>query len=358
MLLAFVGSVASVGTACALAIAGHAWLVLIELPPMQVNVTRGTVVETEHTVVASIVSTNGTPLVDIGDAARVTPVRSSAKSLQLLPMVETGAADAFSVTAAEISLASASHNGEPAHAAAVVDWLDRIGLTTGALQCGPSRPMPWAWPHVDADWIGHAHPTKHDCSGKHVGFLTLSQYLDADPADYLNPDGQVQKLVLAAVADRCGVDATTMSVGTDGCGAPVPAITVREFATGMAKLTDRDPIHDRVIDSISAHPWFLAGTSRFDTRLTEHLAGTGFSKIGADGVRIIVSRPHGIGIAMKAVTGSHPACAAAMFSVLESLGLVAADDFPDLASPPVKNNAGLRVGELIVQHAPDLAGLI
>ena len=53
--------------------------------------------------------------------------RSAAKPLQALPLIETGAADRFGLTAKELALACASHKGEPAHVEAVMHGLHASG---------------------------------------------------------------------------------------------------------------------------------------------------------------------------------------------------------------------------------------
>ena len=47
-----------------------------------------------------------------GDTGRIIYPRSAIKPLQALALMETGAADAFGVTEAELALATASHYGQ------------------------------------------------------------------------------------------------------------------------------------------------------------------------------------------------------------------------------------------------------
>ena len=50
-----------------------------------------------------------------GDITRAVFPRSSYKFIQAVPLVESGAADAFGLGSEEIALACASHNAEPVH---------------------------------------------------------------------------------------------------------------------------------------------------------------------------------------------------------------------------------------------------
>src|SRR4051812_35714696 len=108
--------------------------------PLTVQTTRGTVVEMESRVDAVIVDGAGRVVEAFGTVDRRLPLRSTAKPLLALALVESGAADALGVAASELTLASASHNGEDGHVAAVEAWLARLGLGEDALQCGASLP--------------------------------------------------------------------------------------------------------------------------------------------------------------------------------------------------------------------------
>jgi len=60
----------------------------------------------------------------------------------------------------------------------------------------------------------------NNCSGKHVGFLAVAIHLEADPATYLEADGEVQLLVRSAIADMTDTGFDDLGLGTDGCSAP------------------------------------------------------------------------------------------------------------------------------------------
>src|SRR3712207_6194661 len=94
--------------------------------PILVEVTRGDMVESRHRGAVAVIDGSGTMVLAIGDIEAPVYPRSAIKPLQALALVETGAADAFDVTDAEIALACASHGGEPQHVEAVERWLARI----------------------------------------------------------------------------------------------------------------------------------------------------------------------------------------------------------------------------------------
>ena len=83
---------------------------------------RGNTVESEHLL--HIAVSDGRALVaSAGDPELVTFLRSAAKPMQALPIVEDGAARRFRLTDSELALCCASHNAEPRHVRAALSIL-------------------------------------------------------------------------------------------------------------------------------------------------------------------------------------------------------------------------------------------
>src|SRR3954447_23375136 len=118
---------------------GHAELGAAETPVL-VEVTRGGIVESRHRGIAAIVDSDGHVVAHWGDFEKPVYARSAVKALQAIPLVESGAFDAFGLTDAELALACASHNGESRHTRLVSNWLERIGCTPADLECGTHPP--------------------------------------------------------------------------------------------------------------------------------------------------------------------------------------------------------------------------
>ena len=317
---------------------------------LTVQTTRGGVVELESRVNAVIVDGSGSVVEAFGTIDRRLPLRSTAKPLQALALVESGAADALGVTAAELALASASHNGEDGHATAVESWLTRLGLDENDLQCGASLPYLRS---IADDYLVHggvATRIRHNCSGKHTGFLTLSAHLGADPARYLDPAGEVQRAVLGIVAERCGMQLGDDDIVGDGCGAPCPCVTLESLARGWSTVMgDAAGSGARVRSAIAAHPWNLAGTGRFDTALIELTDGRVISKVGADGMHVAMAVDAGLVVATKAIDGSRIAAEEGLVHLLAQNGALAAEDAERLPRASVRDDAGRVVGTISVR---------
>jgi L-asparaginase II len=108
--------------------------------PVLVEVTRDGALESRHRGAFALVDTEGRVLLSAGRVETHVFPRSTIKPLQALPLIESGAADAFALTDAELALACASHNGEADHVDTVTAWLARLGLSAGNLECGGHAP--------------------------------------------------------------------------------------------------------------------------------------------------------------------------------------------------------------------------
>ena len=316
--------------------------------PLTVQTTRGAVVEMESRVNAAIVDASGRLVESFGMVGRRLPLRSTAKPLQALALVDSGAADELAMTPVELTLACASHSGEDGHVTAVASLLERLGLSEADLQCGASLPYSRA---VADEYLAHGgtpRRIRHTCSGKHAGFLALGAHLGADPVRYLDRAGGVQKAALAAVAERCGMALGDDDIVGDGCGAPCPCVTLEAVARGWATLMDDTASSTRIRTSIAAHPWYLAGTGRFDTAIAEVTAGRVLSKIGTDGMHLAMAPHADLAVAAKAVDGSRIAAEEGLVHLLVQSGALSTDEAERLPRASVLDDAGRVVGAISV----------
>jgi L-asparaginase II len=149
-----------------------------------VQVRRGPIPESVHFGAWAVATREGNLVASLGDPGLLTYPRSALKAFQALPLVESGAADAFSLTPRHLALACASHRAEPFQVELVREWLGRLDLGPEALACGP------AWPSGEADRdarvaAGEAvSPVFHNCSGKHAGLLSVCRHCHYSVHDY------------------------------------------------------------------------------------------------------------------------------------------------------------------------------
>ena len=193
--------------------------------------------ESQHLGHAVIVDAAGQVIRAWGDPDEVILPRSSAKMIQALPLVESGAADAAGLTAEHLALACASHSAADIHTDRISAWLGSIGRRDEDLRCGPQMPRNRIAAHSLIRAGNSPCQIHNNCSGKHTGFLTLARHLGAGP-EYIDADHPVQVAVREAFEDVTGMPSPGFAI--DGCSAPNFATTLTGLARAMAFFASAD----------------------------------------------------------------------------------------------------------------------
>ena len=321
-------------------------------PIPMVELWRGGLLESTHLGHAVLVDDTGQIVQAWGDPERIIFPRSSCKMIQALPLVESGAADAYGLTTAQLALSCASHQGAALHVNAARDWLAGIGLGEPDLRCGSHEPYDKA--ERDRLICDHEGPCQlhNNCSGKHSGFLTVTKHLKAGP-EYVEIDHPLQKAILAATEEVTGE--TVAGYGIDGCSAPNFAMSVAGLARAMAEFAKagaggsvRERAMQRLRDAMAAHPEYVAGEGRSCTELMRAMGGRVAIKTGAEAVFIAMIPEKKLGLAMKIEDGNSRASEAALVGILTQLGVLdAAHPMAQKRLPaPQTNCRGPTTGEL------------
>jgi L-asparaginase II len=324
-----------------------------------VAVWRGDLVESVHRGRYVVRDVRGETLDSSGDTAGYVHLRSSAKPFQALPLVFSGAADAFGLTSEELAVACASHSAEPRHLAAVRSILRKAGLSEDDLQNGIHSPR-----HAPtADRLArNGEQPRHihgNCSGKHAGMLAVCVHAGWDPAGYRDPEGPLQKLVRRTVAKLCSMEPEGVRLAGDGCSVPVFALPLENLALGFARLAaggaenfpeDLLEAVVRVRGAMREYPGMVAGTGRFDTMLME--ATDLIAKSGAEGVFAAASPVEpGWGFALKISDGASRAVAPAALAALSGRGVRVSEE---IKVQTVTDLHGVKVGKVALLAHADL----
>jgi len=322
--------------------------------PVLVEMVRGSLVESVHRGSFVVSRADGEILARSGSIDTPVYPRSAYKMMQTVPLVVSGAADAFGLTPEHLSLACASHSSEPMHTGRVSAWLEILGLTDDDLECGPhpSRHEPTR----DAMIIANEKPRRahNNCSGKHAGFLTLAKHLGAPTEGYTHLDHPVQKSVTEAIAKICRVEPAHFIPGTDGCAAPNLAMPLRNLAMGFARLAAPDDLDEDMAEAarqlsaaVAEHPLLMSGTGRACAELIEASGKRALVKVGAEGVYGGIIPELGIGIALKIDDGALRGAETAITALLVALGVLDAADeaVRKWLMPLWLNTRGKTVGE-------------
>ncbi len=244
--------------------------------PVLVNTLRGEVIENRHRGAVAVCDPDGRLVHAWGDVEALVYPRSAIKALQALPLVESGAAEHFKLSDAELALACSSHDGELRHTTTVHDWLIRLELDEEALECGPHPPSnakAAAALILDQVEPGRIH---NNCSGKHTGMLTTACFLGEETRGYIEREHPTQQRWMDTLGEMADLDMNRLPWSRDGCGIPVIAMPLKAMATAFARIAVPDDLAavrgsaiDRITAAIAAHPFMVAGTGRLATVIME-----------------------------------------------------------------------------------------
>ncbi|QFT64741.1 asparaginase [Roseivivax sp. THAF30] len=316
------------------------------------EVWRGPIAESVHFGHVVIAGPDGEVEAAWGDPDATILPRSSAKMIQALPLVASGAANARGLGPEQLALACASHQGAPLHVAKVAEWLTAEGFDEAEMRCGPepSRDKNLRFEMIrDGKSPSQLH---NNCSGKHAGFLTLAAQLGGG-AEYVEPEHPVQ--IAARDAFEVVTDRESPGFGIDGCSAPNFATTMSAMARAMSWFATAHRREDtlsragvRLREAMMAHPLLVAGEGRACTLLMQAAKEPVALKTGAEGFFIAILPERGQGIAIKAQDGATRAAECAIAAVLVRMGVLDADhrDVARFLSPQITNRRGIVTGSI------------
>ncbi|WP_329252704.1 asparaginase [Streptomyces sp. NBC_01478] len=284
-------------------------------PPVLAEVVRSGFVESRHRGSLVILAPDGSVERSLGDTTTPVFPRSSNKPMQAAGVLHAG----LDLTGERLAIAAASHSGELFHRDLVRRLLAEHGLDAGQLQCPPDLPLD---PVEQETYLASGAVRDRiamNCSGKHTAMLAASALRGWPLDSYLDPEHPLQKLIHRVVEKVSGEQVA--AVGTDGCGAPLMAISL----TGLARayrtfvLSTPGTPERRVADAMRTHPEYVAGTRRPDTHLMRAVPGL-LSKMGAEAVQA-VALPDGRALAFKVEDGAGRALGPVLGRALDLMGV-------------------------------------
>ncbi|MFI8631333.1 asparaginase [Microbacterium sp. NPDC077663] len=305
-------------------------------------VERSGFIESRHAGSAIVLDPDGGVLSALGAVDSPILPRSTLKPMQALASVSAGA----TLEGPHLAVATASHSGTDRHVALVTDILNAAGLAEDALQCPPSWPGdPVTRDEMTRELIGPQR-VRMNCSGKHAAMLLACQASGWDIATYLDPQHPLQVHTREVIERLTGTKIT--ATATDGCGAPVHAMTLTALARALHRIgasseTSPFALHrsaGALVRAVRENPWVIQGPGQPDSIVTERLGV--FAKHGAEGVMAMIA-PNGTTVALKMLDGSTRAGAVTALTLLVRAGaLKAADVARTLADLPLTVTGGGR----------------
>jgi L-asparaginase II len=281
------------------------------------RVVRSDFVESRHLGAAAVVDAGGALVASLGDARALIYPRSTMKPLQTIAVLRAGAP----LDGPRLVLATASHAGGPEHLEVVRSILELGGLSPDDLQC----PVDWPLARSNANRLVHEGlgPSRMhmNCSGKHAAFLLACVTNGWSTDDYLEPSHPLQVLIRRTVEELTGE--SIEHSGTDGCGAPVHAVSLAGLALGIGRISGAATGEGaRLTGAIREYPWAIDGAGRANTIVIERLGLV--AKLGAEGV-LVLGAPSGTAVAVKVLDGSLRAATLVALELLARSGEIERD---------------------------------
>ncbi len=344
------------------------------MTPIIARVFRGETLESIHCGHIIALDGEGNTVYRSGAPETITFWRSASKIFQAIPLITSGAADAFDFNEREIALACASHSGERIHTELAAEMLRKAGLGEADLLCGSHSPFH----HPTAESLIRAgvKPTQlhNNCSGKHAGMLAFAKHIGADLKSYLSPENPVQQAILSLTSLFSGVAIEDIKMGIDGCSAPNFAVPVAAMAKAFARLNFQEEFESiarerqnieasklkdacrRIIAAQIKYPEYVGGSVRLDTKIMRALSGKIICKVGAEGVWCATVLPSekwttGLGIALKVEDGddgrARPAVAIELLRRLGIMDESAEETLGEFSPMILKNRMDIVVGKVV-----------
>lgn len=304
-----------------------------------------------------VVDKNNNIVYEKGDSQEIAYPRSSAKLMQAVTPLSLGAKSKYNLSGQEIAVMCASHSGEEIHIDTIRNMLEKIGLNELSLKCGPHYPFKEDISELMKRNKQDPKDIHNNCSGKHTGMLMSAVLNNWSIDKYYKVNHPVQKLITKNIEEICKCDIPTNNISLDGCGVPVHAMKIRDFAYGMARMSDYDNLYKFgeeskvIIDSITKYSEYTSGTDRIDHHIISRYPGKVIVKSGANGYFGGMILDKKLGFAIKTYDGISETRNLILIELLKKLDIIPESDyeyFDKLYSKDVKNHRKEIVGEIKV----------
>ncbi|MDK1476189.1 asparaginase [Streptomyces sp. 549] len=285
--------------------------------PVLAEIVRSGFTEGRHRGSLVVLDADGQVDWSLGDPSAPVFPRSSNKPMQAAAVLRAG----LPLSGERLALAAASHSGEPFHLELAGRMIAEQGLSENDLLCPPDLPLDAVEAETYLAAGGVRARLTMNCSGKHAAMLAACRVNDWSTETYLDPGHPLQKLVVETVEEAAGEHVA--HTGTDGCGAPLLAISLTGLARAFRSFALAAPESEqgRVAQAMRCHPEYVAGTRRPDTWLMREMPGA-LSKMGAEAVQA-VALPDGRALAFKLEDGGIRALGPVLARTLRRMGVEA-----------------------------------
>jgi len=327
------------------------------------ELVRNGVVESTHFGAIAVADVHGNLIASYGDPHAVAFLRSSAKPIQAIALIENGGIPRYNLTQEEIAIICASHHGTDNHFEVLNRLQNKVGIREADLLCGVHAPGDPATADALRKRGDKPTPNRHNCSGNHTGILAFTRLMAGTPGwdtgnlPYTDARHPAQQYLLDTFAGMCGISSFEVATGIDGCSILTFAVPLLKAARAYARLCDPTELKLKkaeacraITSSMAAYPEMVGGPNSFDTHIMHSTRGRIISKGGAEGYQAMGLPPGTLGLSSPAVGitikisdgdlashfllpkeyGGHARTAVAL-EVLRQLGVLTTDELTSLA---------------------------
>lgn len=263
----------------------------------------------------------------VGDTDYQLWTRSLLKPWQLIQHLHILKSNFPQFSEEHLAFFMASHSAEPRHIEMLEEVMRITGNSDELLKCPQAAPLSSETKEkIKTDNSPKAMRRYHNCSGKHIGYLSAIRASGGSTENYLQPDEPQHVRLVKILAELTGRPASSMLSTTDGCQLPNYALSVFEMAYLYQSLLSDLPVNfnDSQIQPCGAdyhqlgylmnkYPRAISGGGRVDYRfVSQDLLGPTsapvVAKEGADGLLGVgvgpnEQHPNGLGICIKLSSG-------------------------------------------------------
>lgn len=314
---------------------------------------RGNIVDLITYGTISVVNSEGELLYSIGDPNEIAFARSSAKLIQAMVPIYYGLDEEYNFSQENIAQICGSHSGEDIHISNTRTILEKIGLDESYLKCGAHYPFKEEIVNRMKENNEEPLDIHNNCSGKHGGMLTTTKYFKDSLKDYYETDHPTQLKILEMISKVCDYPMNKIRIGIDGCGVPVHALPIYNFAYGMARMSDPNKLGEygeaatKITNTMVNYPVNASGSDRIDYRIISKYPGKIVVKSGANGYYAGYLPNKGIGFALKTYDGSTDIRNLIVIELLKQLDIILKEDeeyFDSLYKIDILNHRKEKVG--------------
>ncbi len=305
-------------------------------PELLLKITRGNNVETLHNGWICVLDRNKKVLYKKGNINDCIFLRSTAKPIQAIPLIESK----VKVTQKELAIICASHSASERHIHILKELLKKHHINPSNLQCGIHEPLDEKERNRLLRINLAPNILHNNCSGKHIGMLLVCKKNNWDLKSYLNLNHPLQRSILNKIKNLA--ETKKIFTAIDGCSAPTFSLPILNIANMFSNFTS-DKKYSGIINAMRLNPYLIGGNGQIDSEIIKASNGKLISKVGAEGIIIVAF--DGNSTVVKIADGSPRARSIVILRLLVKLGW--------LKESQIKNSPLEKIYNLKIKNLTD-----